>query len=367
MHFCTSSEPVLPPEQERRTDLLFAGATFGALVLVFSLLLLFSGAALPILVSVAIAYVLNPLVVALERRGIGRSIGTALVFFTALLLFAGLLVYVIPGIAAESQKLPDLFRLASSEIVPRLEKLLGASLPQIVKERTAQMGDQAASLLQSAGPVLLAIAASFAGSTAHLVSTLLGLLVIPVLTFYFLRDYPRIIAKLESLLPRRAAPLLAMRFAEVDLVLSAFARGQLALAASLAILYAIGLSIAHLDLAVVIAVIAGFANVVPYVGTVIGVVLTGLSLLVSWQGPWQIIAIVVTFVGAQILESLVLTPRLVGKKVGLSPLVVILAILAFGELFGFLGILLAVPASAVLKVVLRVVVERWKKSEAYAA
>src|SRR5690606_4380183 len=145
----------------------------------------------------------------------------------------------------------------------------------------------------------------------------------------------------------------------------AFLRGQVMVGAILSAIYAAGLSVARLDLAVVIGILAGFGNMIPYVGTAIGIVLAALSLAMSWHGPWQILVIAGTFVVAQVLEGFVITPRVVGEKVGLSPLAVMIALLVFGELFGFTGILLAVPLAAALKVAGSVVLFRYRRSALY--
>jgi predicted PurR-regulated permease PerM len=186
-----------------------------------------------------------------------------------------------------------------------------------------------------------------------------------VLGFFFLKDYPRLVRLVRDLIPRRAVGLVSRRFSEVDDVLSAFVRGQLTVGSILSIIYSTGLSIAGIDMAIVIGVVAGFGNMVPYLGTTVGILLALLGLMLSWQGPWQLAVVAGTFLVAQLSEGLFITPRIVGEKVGLTPVTVIIAILAFGELFGFVGILLAVPVGAILKVVLRVVVLRYQKTSLY--
>ncbi len=354
--------PQLSEAQARRIDFFWSIGMVVTAVVVFFLLSTFRGVGVPVLLSLAMAYVLNPLVTLLARRGWSRTVGTAAVFGAATLLLAGFVLYLIPVIREEAQKLPDFFAKASTQIVPWVESRFGISLPTLVRERTAELGSQASDLLRSAGPSLAKLLAAFAGNTARFVATVLGLLVVPVLAFFFLKDYPRLVELAHGLLPRPAVALLTRRFAEVDEVLSAFVRGQLTVGAILSVLYATGLSIARVDMAIVIGLIAGFGNMVPYLGTAIGVVLAGLGLILSWHGPWQIFVIALTFIGAQALEGFVITPRVVGEKVGLPPVVVIIAVLAFGELFGFIGVLLAVPMAAVLKVVLQVVISRYRKT-----
>ncbi|RKG81296.1 AI-2E family transporter [Corallococcus terminator] len=349
----------------RRVDLVWSGAMVGSLALVFALLSVFGGVAVPVLLALTGAYAFNPVVTLLEKRGLDRTLGTSLLFVAGTLLMVGAGLYLVPVFRDEAAKLPGFFSRASTQVVPQVESLLGMSLPELVSQRTAELGEKASELVQSAGPTAARLVASFAGNTARFVTTLLGLSVVPVLAFFFLQDYPRLMESIRDLLPRRSVALLSQRFREVDEVLSAFVQGQLAVGAILSVIYAVGLSVARIDLAIAIGLIAGFGNMVPYLGTGIGVVLALMGVLLSWQGPWQLAVVAATFVGGQMLEGFVITPRVVGEKVGLSAVAVILAVLAFGELFGFVGILLAVPASAILKVVLSVVIQRYRRTDLY--
>jgi len=357
--------PELPEEEARRIDLTWSLVMVVALGLVFGLLSVFGGVAVPVLLALTGAYVFNPVVSVLERRGVNRTWGTTIVFAGCTLALAGAVLYLIPVFREEAAKLPDFFRRASTQVVPRLEALLGVSLPELVRQRAAELGAQASELVQSAGPTAAKLLASFAGNTARFVATLLGLSVVPVLGFFFLQDYTRLIGLVRELVPRRAVSLVSQRFSEVDEVLSAFVQGQLTVGSILSVIYSVGLSIGRIDMAIVIGVIAGFGNMVPYLGTALGILLAALGLMLSWQGPWQLAVIAGTFVVGQLLEGFVITPRIVGEKVGLPPVTIIIAILAFSELFGFVGILLAVPVSAILKVVLRVVVLRYQRMQLY--
>ncbi|MDY7231547.1 AI-2E family transporter [Hyalangium rubrum] len=366
MHVVPPEETLpLPEEEARRIDLLWSLVMVGMLGLVFVLISVFGGVAVPVLLALTGAYVFNPLVTALERRKLSRTWGTTLVFAGSTLALVGAVLYLIPVFREEAAKLPEFFRRASTQVIPRVEALLGVSVPEFVNQRTAELGAQASDLLQSAGPTAASLAARFASNTARFVTTLLGLAVVPVLGFFFLQDYPRLIGLVREVIPRRALGLVSRRFSEVDDVLSAFVRGQLTVGSILSVIYGTGLAIAGVDMAIVIGVIAGFGNMVPYLGTAIGLVLTMVGLMLSWQGPWQLAVVAGTFAVAQLSEGLVITPRVVGEKVGLAPVAVIIAVLAFGELFGFVGILLAVPFSAILKVVLRVVVQRYQKMPLY--
>src|SRR5262249_27482683 len=211
----------------------------------------------------------------------------------------------------EAAKLPEMFRRASGELVPRLEGLLGLNVPQLIHQRAAELGNQASDILQRTGPVVAEVAATFAGNTAHLLAALLGLLVVPVIGFFFLRDYPRLIHLAKGLLPRWSVGLISRRFKEVDEVLSAFVRGQLTVGAILSVIYSVGLSAAQIDMPIVIGMITGFGNMVPYLGTAIGLLLALLSAMLAWQGAWQLAVIGGTFALAQLCEALVITPKVV--------------------------------------------------------
>jgi predicted PurR-regulated permease PerM len=366
-------EPVPPPgdpsvlseTEARRVDFVWSAVMVGSLALVFALLSVFGGVAVPVLLALTGAYAFNPMVTWMERRGLDRTWGTSVLFAAGTLLMVGAGLYLVPVFRDEAAKLPGFFQRASTQVVPQVESLLGVSLPDLVSQRAEEMGAKATELIQSAGPTAARLVASFAGNTARFAATLLGLSVVPVLAFFFLQDYPRLMGRIQDLLPRRSVALVSQRFREVDEVLSAFVQGQLTVGAILSVLYAVGLSMARIDLAIAIGLIAGFGNMVPYLGTGIGVVLAVLGVLLSWQGPWQLAVVAATFIVGQLAEGFVITPRVVGEKVGLAPVAVIIAVLAFGELFGFVGILLAVPASAILKVVLSVVLQRYRRTELY--
>ncbi len=349
----------------RQIDLIWAGAIVVALGAVFGLIAIFAGVAVPVLLSLALAYIFNPVVTWLQRRGLDRTWGTLAVFGGGALLLTGFVLYLIPVFREEAARLPGFFKRASQELLPRIEHVTGVPLPDLLRERAAELGSEASSLLESIGPAAAKVLAAAAGNTAQFVTTVLGLMVVPVIGFFFLRDYPELVATARDLIPRRAVGLVTRRFAQVDEVLSAFVQGQITVGAILSVIYSAGLSAARIDMAILIGVIAGFGNMVPYLGTGIGIVLAAVGLVLSWMGPWQLAVVVGTFVVGQMLEGFVITPRVVGDKVGLSSVVVILAVLGFGELFGFVGILLAVPVAAVLKVLLVVVIERYRRTPLY--
>lgn len=361
--------PVIPePRDEaegRRIDMWWCAAVLGLIALLFASLRLMPGVAVPVFVALSLAYALNPMVTLLANRGLNRVLGTTLVFFAGIVAITGAMLYLVPVVRDEALKFPGFLESASTQLVPRIEILFGVNLPDFVRERATEVGANLSTVFQDVGPAVAKVLASLAGNTARWVGALLGLAVIPVLQFFFLIDFPQMVRGTAELIPRKALALVTRRFREVDGVLSAFVRGQLIVGSILSAIYTLGLSLARVELAIVIGLIAGFGNMVPYLGTGLGVVLALLAMIFSWQGPWQLLVVAGTFIIGQMLEGFVITPRIVGDRVGLSSVVVIIAILAFSELFGFVGILLAVPVSAVLKVVIAVAVERYRHTQLY--
>jgi predicted PurR-regulated permease PerM len=318
-----------------------------------------------VLVALAGAYALNPAADWLERRGLSRTISVLALFLVIAVAIAGALTYLVPAIGAEFAKLPGFFRDIAQKAIPRLESLIGARLPDNIRDGAEAFSQQGGGLAEKTLPSLANIAYGAASTTAGAIVFVFGLLVIPVLTFHLLRDWDRLIDWAGGLIPRRYEPLVASRFGEVNAVLGGFLRGQLTVGAILTGLYGIGLSAAGLDLAVVIGAVAGFGTMIPYVGPGIGMALAVVSLAVSWHGAWQLGLVVATFAVAMSAEGLFITPRIVGGKVGLSAVVVMIAILVFGNLFGFAGVLLAVPVTACLKVVSHVALFRYRRSRLY--
>lgn len=355
----------LSEHEARRADLVWAAGLTLGFVLVLVLLNVSRTAALPVLVALFIAYALDPIIDWFEARKLSRTLGIVVLVVGVLVGLAGFLLYLVPAMWAELQKVPEFLRDIAQKALPRIEGIVGQRLPDNVRDAAAALGQQGGGVAEKALPKIAEVALGALGGTASLLVAVVGLLVIPVLTFYMLRDYDRLVAWARGLLPRRYERLASARFAEVDSVLSSFIRGQLTVGAILTCIYSAGLSAARLDLAFVIGAVAGFGNMIPYVGPAIGFGLAGLSLAVSWQGPWQIAAVAATFAIGMGAEGLFITPRILGEKVGLSALAVMVAILVFGELFGFVGILLAVPVTAVMKVVFRVVLMRYRRSKLF--
>jgi predicted PurR-regulated permease PerM len=193
-----------------------------------------------------------------------------------------------------------------------------------------------------------------------------AVVLVPVVTFYLLRDWDRLVAHVDGLLPREAQPTIRRLARETDSVLGAFVRGQLLVMLGLAIFYAVALKLVGLEVGPLIGMIAGLVSFVPYLGFIIGIVASIVAALVQFHDAYHLVLVLVVFGLGNLLESYILVPKLVGDRIGLHPVAVIFAVLAFGELFGFIGVLLALPMASIAMVLLRFLRERYEASSLFA-
>ena len=325
-----------------------------AVVVIIAALLRFLGPILtPFLIGATLAYFGSPAVSWAQRHHVPRAIGTLLVVAFILLLVLALLVVLYPLVQAEfvqlGKRLPELAVESYSQIAPWLSDKLGIELQldlATVKKLIAEH-------LSSAQNISLRVIAGVRAGGALLLAILINMALVPVVMFYLLRDWETIVKRIDELLPRRWLPTVRTLAREIDRVLAEFLRGQLSVMGVLAVYYVIGLSLAGLQFAVPIGVLTGLLVFVPYVGFGLGFVLGVLAALLQWNGWPGFLAVLSVYGIGQLLEGYVLVPWLVGDRIGLHPLAVIFALLAFGHLFGFAGVLLALPASAALLVGLR--------------
>jgi predicted PurR-regulated permease PerM len=326
---------------------------------------LFSSILLPFVVAAGLAYFLDPVVERLDRLGIRRPYGTLLVllaFGVAVILFV-LLLY--PVIAAQASSfitnLPTYIQTIQADFA-KLMQNLQRRLPYTLSSKLQDIAsNQAGTLVSFAGKA----ASNIIGSGFAVVNVLALLVVTPVVTFYFLRDWPSIIRHVDSWLPRPFEGLIRAQAVEINRILSAWIRGQAICCLALAAIYAIGLTIIGLDLGLIVGLTAGVLSFIPYVGTVLGGV-TAILLSLSQNAGWHgIISVLVVFAIGQGLNDYIIQPRFLGDRVGLSAVWVIFALFAGGAAFGFLGIMLAVPVTATLGVIARFWLRRYLQSPLY--
>jgi predicted PurR-regulated permease PerM len=307
----------------------------------------------PFLVGAIFAYLGTPLVDMLERRRVPRSAGALLVILVFGVAVFALFLVLIPLIQSEvstaSKRLPDILAAINTQMAPYIEKYLGFT-PTF---DMASVRDVLSNNSDDVRAVSLHVLAGVKSGGMLLVSLLVNAALIPVVMFYLLRDWHVLFNRLYDLVPRRWSGRTQKILGAIDNVLAEFLRGQLLVMLVLAIYYSVALSVVGLDHALPIGILTGLLVFIPYVGFGLGMTLGMVAALLQWHG-WPAFAAVAGVYGVgQLLEGYVLVPYLVGDRIGLHPLAVIFALLAFGQLFGFAGVLLALPVSAALLVALR--------------
>ena len=338
-------------------------------VLVIGTLLYFlHGILSPFLIGIGLAYLADPLVDRLERAGLSRTWGVVVVFALFTLVFMAMLLVLIPMLAKQLVRLyelaPQMLDWLQHVALPWVQARLGLAdgfwkfdkIKSAISEHMGQTTDIVGIVLTQA-----------TASGLALIGWLANLVLIPVVGFYLLRDWDLMMAKLRRLLPRQREEQVVTLALECHEVLGAFVRGQLLVMLALGVIYAAGLMLVGLELGLLIGVLAGLAAIVPYMGFIIGIGAALIAGMFQFGGDlYPMLGIVAVFMVGQALEGMVLTPLLVGDRIGLHPVAVIFAILAGGELFGFTGVLLALPVAAVIMVLLRHMHDLYKESDMYA-
>ena len=355
----TKQEKVLPDYRL----MLFAAAVLG-LIYVLSPILA------PFLIGAILAYICSPLVDKLDHLRIGkvrmgRTLSTLLVIALLFGIFIVLLLVVVPLVQKElvlvMQRMPAYIETLRTKVEPWLLANFGVTLAIDV----AQVQDIITQNWKSASNFVGKLLLQVSTHGLALIGWIANLLLVPVVLFYLLRDWHGIIRRFAELIPRDWYAKTTTIAREIDVVLAEFLRGQLSVMLLTGIFYSAGLWLAGLELALPIGMIAGLLGFVPYLGPTLGVLLALLAAALQFSSLGQLIPVALVFAAGQMLESLVLTPWLVGDRIGLHPVVVIFALLAGGQLFGFSGILLALPVGAAIAVGLRHVRQSYLASDLY--
>ena len=323
---------------------------------------------LPFVVGMVVAYFLDPVVARLQRLGLSRTMATTAVTIVAVLLTVGVAMAILPPLFGQVEaliaKAPEYVAKASMRIQPLIEPLrekLGLQ-PLGIQDLQAEAAQWAGKALAMVGGV----AGQVAQRGVALIN-LLGLLFItPVVTFYMLRDWEKVLAAIDSALPLDHADTIRKLARESNGAIAGYVRGQALVCLCLGSIYAIGLSLAGLQFGLVIGLIAGAISFIPFVGTFVGAVMAIGMALVQFPPDWiGVVKVAAVFLFGQTMEGNVLSPKLVGDRVGLHPVWIMFALLAGGSLFGFVGILVAVPTAAVIGVIVRHLLGRYRASAIY--
>lgn len=335
------------------------------LIMAAAALYVLRGVLVPFVAGMAIAYLLDPVCDRIERWGCSRTLATTVVTVLFVLIFAGVLLLLAPLIQSQvvdliargPQLLESLTRRAGP-LIALVEQHL--SLEEVGQLRS-MLGGQAGGILRWIGQAL----AGVLSSGLALFSILSLLFITPIVTFYLLRDWDRLMARLDNLLPRQHAEVIRQQARLIDETLAGYARGQATVCLVLAAFYGVGLTLVGLDFGLAVGIASGLLSFIPFVGTITGFI-AAIAIAIAQFSEWTSVMLVAgVFIGGQVLEGNFLTPKLVGDKIGLHPVWVIFALLAGGALFGFVGVLLALPVSAIVGVLVRFGIDRYRGSPLY--
>ncbi len=340
----------------------------GSLIVAGWLVWLLGPVLTPFFISFLIAYMGNPVVTRLEGWRVRRDVGVVLVFLLVLVGLGVLALVGIPILVREAAelfgRLPEYIETIQARVLPWVEQHLdlqvsletfdAASARELIQEYFHSIagfaGDAFAAITQSGGRFLVWIT---------------GMLLVPLVSFYLLRDWNLLLAHLREMLPRSIEPTVSRLARDCDEALGGFLRGQLLVMISLGLIYSLGLWLVGLNNAFAIGMTAGLLSFVPYLGAIIGILLAGITAVIQSTEWWFLLSVALVFVVGQLLESFLLTPRMVGDRIGLHPVLVIFAVMAGGHLFGFTGILLALPVAAAATVLIRFFYASYRSSRVY--
>lgn len=340
-------------------------ATAG-LVLFSVLLYLLRSVLTPFLLAFIIAYLLDPLVDRMERWKLPRTaaILILLLIFLGGLAFLGLLLF--PLVKFQAENLIDNIPRYAAQIrdwtaplLQRIPYLDDEKIESLVRQGLTDLGTLPVRIAQSVWALVLGLVSSLIG----FVLIVINALIVPVAAFYFLKDIDRLRSTTADYFPKRYKPELVALFTDIDRVLGSFIRGQLIVALILAVLLSIGLLVCGTPMGLLIGVLAGLANIVPYLAIVVGLLPASILTYLQYGDLAHPLGVVAVFSGVQLVEGMFITPRVMGESVGLHPVAIMLAVLVGGEFFGFTGILFALPLAAVIKVFAERLILFYKTSE----
>ncbi len=341
-----------------RTQFQFWGIAIAAFLVVMWFL---GDVILPFVLGGAIAYFLDPVADRIERMGASRAVAVAIITLVAVLIFVVMALLVVPTLVNQTANLIDI----APQLFNDLQNFLTTTFPEIVNQDSTLRKSlvSVGSTIQERGGQVIESVLSSVGS---LINVVVLLVVVPVVAFYLLYDWDRMIAEIDRLLPRDHAPVIRRLAREIDGTLASFIRGMGTVCLILGTYYAVALMAVGLQFGLVVGAFAGIITFIPYVGALLGGALAiGLALFQFW-GDWLPIGLVAgIFVLGQVIEGNVLTPKLVGESVGLHPVWLIFALSVFGALFGFVGMLVAVPVAAAIGVLTRFAVQQYLDSALY--
>lgn len=356
-----------------RRTLIRSGAGLLFILILVWLMMALESVTTIVMVAFLLAYLLNPLTQRLQSWRISRSVASFLVLILCVSVIVGLILVVVPAMAGEvvsfAKEAPRYFsslHALALEAAKNLDISIPGNWGEITDLFVARGKEFLPRLAKSAAGIFSSIFASIFKSTLGILSALVHIVLIPVITYYLLDSFEDIKDGIYDLIPPYTREPVVEKLRQIDMVLANFVRGQLTIAGILAILYSLGFLLIGLDLAIVLGMISGVLWIIPYLGTLIAVGGGTAMALAQYGDVTHAVYVWVWIAVVQLGESYILTPRLVGQAVGLHPVVYILALIVGANLFGFVGMLVAIPVTAVLKVLLVTATEAYRSSYLYA-
>ncbi len=328
------------------------------------------GVLAPIFFALLIAYMLDPAVDWIEERGFLRGAAIGVLLTTGFVVTAVAVVVLVPMILHDVSdfvhRLPSMVANLRADWEPRLAEY-DIAIPASVADAVGQLHLDAQDLSKKSAKPIMAVVRWLAGGTLSVVGAAFAFVIIPVLAFYLLYDFDDLVESAGRLVPPRFRDSVFGTVGEIDSVLGHFFRGQLTVMAILALLYSLGYGIIGVPLAIPIGLTAGLISFIPYVGGAVALSLALLMTLLDWSGWSSVVLVVLVYAVIQALEGFLITPKIMGDKVGLSAVVILVALMIGGELLGFAGVLLAIPLAAVLKIFMHLGVDWYLTSDFFGA
>ncbi|HCL66887.1 MAG TPA: AI-2E family transporter [Rhizobium sp.] len=346
-----------------RRQLLFWLITL-ALVVIF--LFMFRTILLPFVAGMALAYFLDPVADRLERLGLSRMMATSVILVAFIIVFVLALMIIIPVLASQLNEFIQRVPGYISELQSFIARSNAAWLPEWLDGQMGTIKENFSKLLTEGAGFVGTLVAQIWNSGKALVDIAALLVVTPVVAFYLLLDWDRMTAKVDDWIPRNQVAAVRQIAREMDRTIAGFVRGQGSVCLILGIYYAVGLSLIGLNFGLLIGFFTGMITFIPYVGSTVGLVLAvGVALVQFWPDYVHLVIVLIFFFSGQFIEGNILQPKLVGSSVGLHPVWLMFALFAFGALFGFVGVLVAVPAAAAVGVLVRFALARYLESDLY--
>lgn len=340
----------------------------GGLIAVVVLLIVFGNIFLPLILGFGIAYLLDPLVSGLERRGWRRTWAVVALAVALVLAITGFFLYLVPAMSEEirqlARRLPQYGERLQEQVAPALDRVRARYPEHFVQVQDRIIEATRENLPRLATSVGHWLAQIF-DSVRGLILFLLSLIFVPVFAFYLLVDFPKVKRGMRDLVPLPYRAVVTQRLQEVDTTVSSFLRGQLTIALILATINSIGLVLIGVPLGLVIGIVAGLANMIPYMSLVVGLLPAVILCWAEYGSLARVVLVIAVFSGAQLLEGTFLSPRILGRSVNLHPVWILLAIIVGGSLFGIVGMLIAVPTAAVIQVFMRHWLTAYRDSQVY--